>query len=262
MRQRPCPSRAIVFMAVHVFALVSTFSLGATLAVAGVTPAIDAAAAQDPAPPPPPPTTYPEIRKLYEAGKYQEVVDAVNAVAQTLADPAAAAQAAAEAAGEATPVAHPEPQLEYLAGQALEKLQQPALADERFARLVTDKPETDPWRFIGQSATLLNQTPMAVDESIAAARHATELAPDNVHAHYQLGLALAEKRDYAAAAPAFARATEIDPAHAYAHYYAGLSFYQVQRIDLVAKHFEAFLVLAPEAPERAQVGSIMRTIRG
>ena len=49
---------------------------------------------------------------------------------------------------------------------------------------------------------------------------------------------------------------------AYAHYYAGLSYYQAERIDLMAAFFESFLKLAPDAPERAQVESIMRTIRG
>lgn len=201
-------------------------------------PALFQPAAQEPAQQPPLPTTYPEIRKLYEAGKYQQVVDAVTAVEQ------------------------PPPPLTYIAGLAHEKLQQPARANQRFGQLTANRPETNPWLFIGRSATMLNQTPKQVDESIAAARRAVELAPQNVHAHYQLGLALSNKRDYAGASEAFARATEIDPAHAYAHYYAGMSFYQVQRIDQVAKHFEAFLRLAPESPERGQVGAIMRTIRG
>ena len=49
---------------------------------------------------------------------------------------------------------------------------------------------------------------------------------------------------------------------AYAHYYAGHSYYETGRIDLMASFFESFLKLAPDAPERTSVESIMRTVRG
>ena len=52
------------------------------------------------------------------------------------------------------------------------------------------------------------------------------------------------------------------PRFAYAHYYAGLSHYRVGRTDKMAAAFEHFLTLAPKAPERPQVESIMRTLRG
>jgi hypothetical protein len=38
--------------------------------------------------------------------------------------------------------------------------------------------------------------------------------------------------------------------------------YRAKHIDRMAKHFEAFLALAPDAPERTEVESIMRTVRG
>ena len=43
---------------------------------------------------------------------------------------------------------------------------------------------------------------------------------------------------------------------------AAMAFYRVKRADLMAVHFERFLKLAPNAPERAEVESIMRTMRG
>jgi len=38
--------------------------------------------------------------------------------------------------------------------------------------------------------------------------------------------------------------------------------YRAGRPDRMANHFEAFLRLAPEAPERPEVIQIMRTVRG
>jgi hypothetical protein len=49
---------------------------------------------------------------------------------------------------------------------------------------------------------------------------------------------------------------------AYAHYYAGMAYNKAKRVDLMATHFERFLKLAPAAPERPVVESVMRTVRG
>jgi hypothetical protein len=38
--------------------------------------------------------------------------------------------------------------------------------------------------------------------------------------------------------------------------------YRANRPDLMASRFETFLKLAPDAPERAEVTQIMRTVRG
>jgi tetratricopeptide (TPR) repeat protein len=87
-------------------------------------------------------------------------------------------------------------------------------------------------------------------------------APNDFFAQYQLGLARAQTEDWPAAAEAFERASQLDPVFAYAHYYAGLAYSRIQRIDRTATHFETFLKLAPKAPERTAVESIMRTLRG
>ena len=81
-------------------------------------------------------------------------------------------------------------------------------------------------------------------------------------AQYQLGLVLARRQDWREASEAFDRASDLDPANAYAHYYGGLMHYRANRPDRMANHFEQFLKLAPEAPERPEVLSIMKTIRG
>jgi Flp pilus assembly protein TadD len=75
-------------------------------------------------------------------------------------------------------------------------------------------------------------------------------------------LADAIRGDFNAAVQAFERAIEARPRFAYAHYQAGLAYDRIGRADLLAARFETFLRLAPEAPERAAVEGILRTIRG
>lgn len=184
-------------------------------------------------------------RQLFEAGQYDQVV----------AVPLDEASA---------------PALVYLVAQSHDRLDRTPAARDTYARL-TGRPDTDPWHHVGQSAVLLLDarpgpagTPPAatVARAVAAAEHAATLGPAIAEAKYQVGLAEAERRDYGKAAQAFEAAIALDPQPAYAHYFAGLSYYQEQRIDLMAKYFEMFLQQAPDAPERAQVDSIMRTVRG
>ena len=151
------------------------------------------------------------------------------------------------------------PSLIFLIAQSHDRLAQPAQARAAYERL-TGRAETDPWHFVGRAAILVADTQLA--EALTAAERAVALGATVADTHFQLGLVQAEHRDYGKAAPAFEAAIAIDPMLAYAHYYAGLSYYQAERIDLMANFFESFLKLAPTAPERTQVESIMRTIRG
>ncbi|MDA1092297.1 MAG: tetratricopeptide repeat protein [Acidobacteria bacterium] len=158
----------------------------------------------------------------------------------------------------------------YLVAQSQDRLKRDGAARETYARLIS-RPDTDPWHHVGRSAVLLldarpgppDAPPAAtVAQAVAAAEQASTLSPALPEAKYQLGLSEAERRDYGKAAPAFEAAIALDPQQAYAHYFAGLSYYEGKRIDLMARYFESFLKLAPNAPERPQVESIMRTVRG
>jgi tetratricopeptide (TPR) repeat protein len=127
-------------------------------------------------------------------------------------------------------------------------------------RRLADLPEGDAWRFIGESAQQLVQ-----DQNAAALESAQRAVAANgalAEAHYQLGLAQARHERWREAAASFDRAAELNPGLAYAHYYGGLMHYRANRTDRMAIHFEQFLKLAPEAPERPEVLQIMRTIRG
>jgi lipoprotein NlpI len=116
------------------------------------------------------------------------------------------------------------------------------------------------WHFIGQSAQQLMQDD--TEGAVASARQAVEMNGGMAEAHYQLGLVLAKRQEWPAAAAEFDRVTEINPSNAYAHYYGGLMHYRANRPDRMANHFEQFLKLAPDAPERPEVTQIMKTVRG
>ena len=169
-----------------------------------------------------------DARKLLEAGKYQAVVEQSGT----------------------------SPEAQYVKGLAHLKLNQPDAAKEAFGRLDGD----GAWKSVGQSAIALadgNQ-----DAALAAAQAAVAANPGLAEAQYQLGLVLEAKNDRPAAADAFVKATQANPQMAYAHYHAGMNFYEAKRVDQMAVYFENFLKLAPNAPERPAVESIMRTVRG
>jgi tetratricopeptide (TPR) repeat protein len=172
-------------------------------------------------------------QRLFEAGQYQQVIE------------------------QATPDAPPS--VVYLAGQSQQKLGATDQAIEIYGRLA-NRPEEDPWHFIGLSARQLASGD--ADGALESARHAAGMASDLPEAQYQLGLVLAKRQEWPAAAAAFDSAANLNPSNAYAHYYGGLMHYRASRPDRMAIHFEQFLKLAPEAPERPEVQQIMRTVKG
>jgi tetratricopeptide (TPR) repeat protein len=179
--------------------------------------------AQDPA----------EVRRQFEAGHYQQVVEA--------------------AAPEAPP-----PVL-YTVAQSHQKLGANDQAVEVYRRLA-QLPEGDAWRFIGQSGQQLLED--QVDAAGESAQRAIETNGELPEAHFQRGLVKAKQQNWREAAAAFDRAVELDPSLAYGHYYGGLMYYRAKQPDRMAIKFERFLKLAPEAPERPEVLQIMRTVRG
>ena len=173
-----------------------------------------------------------EIQRLFEAGRFQQVVAASNP---------------------ASP-----PDVLYFAAQSQQKLGAMDQAAQAFNQLAA-RPEADPWHLIGLSGRQLVEG--NADASVASARQATAMAPDLPAGHFQLGLALARQQQWPEAAAEFEAASDRQPTNAYAHYYAGMMHYRANRIDRMAVHFEQFLKLAPEAPERPEVLSIMRTLK-
>ncbi len=178
-----------------------------------------------------------DVRQLYDAGRYQEVVRAAD-LAGAEADNAA--------------------RLQYLAAQSYSKLNDADGARRTYQRLADSG--ANPWSPIGKSAVQLMDNQF--DEALASADQAVAMAASLPEAHYQRGIVFMTRKDYGGAVDAFTRATELDPRFAAAYYYAGLANYRVKRIDLMANNFGTFIKLAPNAPERPEVESILRTVRG
>lgn len=177
--------------------------------------------------------SFADVRKLYDAGQYEQVVSAAQNDQQM--------------------------RLTYLAAQSQQKLSHQDDARKLYERLAA-RDESDPWSDVGRSglALLSGNIPAAVE----AANRAVARGDSLPEAHFQKGLALNLLQDMAGGAAAFDKASQLDPEWAYAHYYAGLLYSRAQRVDLTASHFDRFLELAPQAPERPEVQSIMRTLSG
>lgn len=172
----------------------------------------------------------PEVQRLFQSGSYEQAVEAARD-----GDPAST----------------------YLAAQSLLRLDRSDRAGEEMARLRgSDQPG---WRLVGESgeALIANDAGRAVE----LARRAIEADGGNPFAQYQLGLAASKGGDWGTAVAAFLRAVELKPDFAYAHYYAALAFQRQRQLPKTAEHFDAFLRLAPEAPERSAVLAILRTIK-
>jgi tetratricopeptide (TPR) repeat protein len=178
-----------------------------------------------------------DVRQLYDAGRYQDVVRASDA-----------APGATDAAS----------RLQYLAAQSYGKLNDTDGARRTYQRLAASG--TNPWAPIGKSALQLMDKQF--DAALASADQAVGAMPSLPEAHYQRGLVLMLRTDYGNAVDSFTKATTLDPGFAAAYYYAGLANYRVKRIDLMTNNFSTFVKLAPNAPERPEVESILRTVRG
>jgi tetratricopeptide (TPR) repeat protein len=148
------------------------------------------------------------------------------------------------------------PEDTYLAALAYLRMERRDNAESEFRRLAE---RDDVWRAVGKSA--LATLDHNADEAVAGARQAAESAPDNLFAQFQLGRAESLANDWGAASRAFGRAAEIRPDFAYAHYNAGLAYQKNRNPGRASDYYNAFVKLAPDAPERPGVLAILRAMR-
>ncbi|MEP7305846.1 MAG: hypothetical protein ABJA98_10035 [Acidobacteriota bacterium] len=178
-----------------------------------------------------------DVRQMYDSGRYQDVVKANE---QATADDDRTSR------------------LRFLTAQSYAKLNDGDAARRTYQRLAEGG--ASPWASIGKSALQLMDKQL--DQSLESANQAVRAGDSLPEAHYQRGIVLMSKMEYGEAASAFAKATQLDPTFAAANYYGGLANYRAKRIDLMTNNFEAFVKLAPNAPERQEVEAILRTVRG
>lgn len=171
----------------------------------------------------------PDVRAMFDAGNYQQAIDAASA--------------------------SQDPRVMFLVAQSQQKLRRSDQAQGIYQRLAG---RPDAWGAIGKSAVALGSSNAggALQEADQAVAKGGSIA----EAHFQRGLALSAQQNPGEAAAAFQKATELDPNWAAAHYNAGIAFSKAKRPDQTAAHFQTFLKLAPQAPERGEVQSIMRTL--
>lgn len=172
----------------------------------------------------------PEVQRFFQSGAYEQAVDAARD-----GDPAST----------------------YIAALSLLKLERSDRAVAELSRLRAS--ENPAWRLVAESTEAL----IANDggRSLDVARRAVEADANNPFAHYQLGLAAGKANDWGTAVAGFTKAIELKPDFAYAHYYAALAYQRQRQLSKTADHFDAFLRLAPDAPERSAVLAVLRTIK-
>jgi tetratricopeptide (TPR) repeat protein len=172
------------------------------------------------------------VQGLFESGRYQDVLNSV-------------------AAGDGSALGL------WFAAQSSLRLGQRDQAARQFAQ-VAEIGGGPAWQVVSDLAlALLRENPAEID----SAREAAAAFPGDPFVQYQVGLAHARRNDMAAAAQAFDRASQADPRFAYAYYGSGLTWDRLNRADLAIARLEMFERLAPDAPERPEVASILQTVR-
>lgn len=98
------------------------------------------------------------------------------------------------------------------------------------------------------------------EATLGQARAAAGAYPESLFVQYELGLSYAVRNDFASAARIFDVCIAAAPTFAYAYYQSALAYQHLDRPDIMANRFDRFVRLAPNAPERPEVESVLRTI--
>jgi tetratricopeptide (TPR) repeat protein len=98
------------------------------------------------------------------------------------------------------------------------------------------------------------------EATLGRARAEAGAYPENLFVQYELGLSYAVRSDFASAARIFDVCIATAPAFAYAYYQSALAYQHLDRPDIMANRFDRFVRLAPNAPERPEVESVLRSI--
>ncbi len=146
----------------------------------------------------------------------------------------------------------------YYAGSAIIKLNQsPDLALSYFNNIVQNSPNS-PLGYVGRAQYYIKRQDYTNAES--QLNMALQKDPNSSEAYFHRGLLRGFQKKLDLAIADLEKCLQIKGNHAYAHYQLGLAYNQKGRKDLMIMHFQKFLYLAPEAPEAAQVKSLLSRI--
>jgi tetratricopeptide (TPR) repeat protein len=152
------------------------------------------------------------------------------------------------------PAAAQDPGEAYLSALAAIRANQNDRAREALGPVQGD----ETWDLIKRSTLALADGD--VDGARGAAQEAVNKNGDSPWTHFQLGVVAYRQNDWELSANECARAAELKGDLAYAHYYAGLAFQKQHNSAKASEHLHQFLNLAPNAPERAAVNAVIRTL--
>jgi tetratricopeptide (TPR) repeat protein len=142
----------------------------------------------------------------------------------------------------------------YYLGVALVEQEKYGEAEGVLQKAVEQKPEA---RVSLAKAYMMQDK---LDDALRELAAAEPALPDNSDLYLNRGMILLKQEKYADASTQLNRAVELNPMSAYAHYYLGMASSRLRRTDLMIKHFQLFLELAPDAPEAARVRSLLRSL--
>jgi len=97
-------------------------------------------------------------------------------------------------------------------------------------------------------------------EALSELKSVEKQEENNPELYRSRGMILLKQNQFKDSAAQLSKAIELDPKDAYAHYYYAMANSRLKRPDLMIKHFQFFLELAPEAPEAEKVRSLLRSL--
>ena len=98
------------------------------------------------------------------------------------------------------------------------------------------------------------------EKALESFSRAIAINPESPLAHYNLGLVFYRLGKNEEALAAFEKSIALKPDNASAHYQAGLAAIRLQNFDKALKSFREFLRLEPNAPEAAQVKTMIEEL--
>ena len=180
-----------------------------------------------------PPPSASSVQQLYESGRDDEVVS------RTVSSSVGSEEI-------------------WFGAQSFLRVGQQTGAQEQFRRL-RDTAQSEGFR---RAAEIALARVGGQADAAELARTAAAAFPGDAFVQFEAGVSFALQGDMAGAAAAFDAALNASPMMAYAYYQSGLAYNRLNRSDLTIARFEAFVRLAPAAPERPQVETVLRSARG